>query len=258
MQQRLGPFGPADVSLTLGGLAIPGVVWRRCSSGTRALAAVAPGRLAAGIVAVLQPAGRAAILVRLACGGAGRCRRGSCRIGVARRRGRPRGAAARTGRGRSGFALGQARLHAVAAPILAREGVYAVEGRVVDLAPLPSGERLLLDRVTLGEVAPEATPATIRVNLRRAPADLVPGDRVRLRARLQPPLPPPAAGCVRLRPAGLVRRPGCHRLRARAGRASPGERRRAGRSAIAALRAAIARRIAEDQSGARPAPWRRP
>ena len=42
--------------------------------------------------------------------------------------------------------------------------------------------------------APEATPATIRVNLRGAPADLVPGDRVRLRARLQRPLPPALPG----------------------------------------------------------------
>ena len=40
-----------------------------------------------------------------------------------------------------GFALAQLRLQAVAAPILDRAGVYAVEGRVVDLAPLPAGDR---------------------------------------------------------------------------------------------------------------------
>ena len=84
--------------------------------------------------------------------------------------------------------------NAVAAPILARAGVYAVEGRVVDLAPLPSGERVLLDRVTLDGVAPAATPATLRVNLRRAPAGLTPGDRLRVRARLQRPMGPALPG----------------------------------------------------------------
>ncbi len=93
-----------------------------------------------------------------------------------------------------GFALAQARLHAVAAPVLERARVYAIEGRVIDLSPRPGGDRLLLDRVALAGIAPEATPATIRVNLREAPKGLMPGDRVRLRARLQPPLPPALPG----------------------------------------------------------------
>lgn len=90
----------------------------------------------------------------------------------------------------AGAALGQARLHAVAAPILERPAAYRLEGRIVDLAPLPAGARVLLDQVRLERVPPERTPRTVRVNLRGDPGDLRPGDRVRLLARLQPPMPP--------------------------------------------------------------------
>lgn len=94
----------------------------------------------------------------------------------------------------AGAALAQARLHAVAAPILERPAAYRVQGRIVDLAPLPAGARVLLDQVTLERVPPERTPRTIRVNLRGDPGELRPGDRVRLLARLQPPMPPALPG----------------------------------------------------------------
>ena len=110
-----------------------------------------------------------------------------------------------------GFALGQLRLHAGAAPILPREGVYAVEGRVVDLAPLPSGDRLLLGSANpLGPV--------LRRDARHHPGQSAPGasgprprrPRPAARAAAATPAAAPARR-VRLRPAGLVRRVGCHR-----------------------------------------------
>jgi competence protein ComEC len=194
VQQRLGPFGPVDVSRPLVGWQFQAGLAALLERERARWLLWLPVCLAAGIVLFFNLPGEPPSWcgwLAAALGVAGAAAAGSgWRAGAGVREALLLALAAAS----SGFALGQARLHAVAAPILAREGVYAVEGRVVDLAPLPSGERLLLDRVTLGEVAPEATPATIRVNLRRAPADLVPGDRVRLRARLQRPLPPPLPG----------------------------------------------------------------
>ncbi|HEX6015806.1 MAG TPA: ComEC/Rec2 family competence protein [Geminicoccaceae bacterium] len=60
--------------------------------------------------------------------------------------------------------------------------------------PRPEGDRVVLDQVRLAGVPAEITPVTIRVNLRQAPEGLAPGDRVRLRARLQPPMPPALPG----------------------------------------------------------------
>ena len=147
-----------------------------------------------------------------------------------------------------GFALAQLRLNAVAAPILARAGVFAVEGRVVDLAPLPSGERVLLDRVTLDGVVPEATPATVRVNLRRAPAGLTPGDRIRVRARLQRPMGPALPGAF-----DFARQAWFERLGAVGFSMGAAERQPGGAGgfalALAELRARIAQRITQENPG---------
>lgn len=94
----------------------------------------------------------------------------------------------------AGFALAQYRLHAVAAPILARAGAYEVSGRVVAMEPLQSGDRVLLDDVTLRGVPPATTPEYVRINLRRSPDGLQPGDRLEVRARLQRPLGPTLPG----------------------------------------------------------------
>lgn len=94
----------------------------------------------------------------------------------------------------AGAALAQARLGQVAAPVLERPGTHRVEGRILDLAPFPNGARLLLGELRLERLPAERTPVTIRVNLRGATEPLVPGERVRLPARLQPPLAPAAPG----------------------------------------------------------------
>ena len=226
-----------------------------------------PGRYAGGGAPALAPvaAGRARVRDRRCCSpcprepplwagwlaaGAGL----ACALLAARSwRGAPsvgRGAAAGC-RGRlPGLrAWPKLRLNTVAAPILARAGVYAVEGRVVDLAPLPSGERVLLDRVTLDGVAPEATPATIRVNLRRAPAGLTPGDRIRVRARLQRPMGPALPGGVRFRAAGLVRAAGCGGLLHGRGRAAAAAMPAASRWPWRSCAPAIAQRITAENPG---------
>ncbi len=148
-----------------------------------------------------------------------------------------------------GFALAQTRLQTVAAPILGRSGLYRVEGRVSELTPLPKGARVVLREVTLDGVQPAATPVGIRVNLRRVPAGLVPGERVRLLARLQPPLPPALPGAF-----DFARQAWFERLGAIGFAVGPVERFHddpAGPPpSIATLRATIAARIA----GASPGP----
>jgi competence protein ComEC len=147
-----------------------------------------------------------------------------------------------------GFGLAQVRLHAVAAPILARAGIYAIEARVVDLAPPPRGERVLLDQVTLRGIAPEATPATVRVNLRRAPPGLAPGDRISVRARLQRPMGPTLPGAFDFARQAWFERLGAVGYSLGAAERLPGER-GGFRLAVAELRARIAQRITEENPG---------
>src|SRR5262249_55089590 len=95
----------------------------------------------------------------------------------------------------AGFASATWRAQAVAAPILGwRTGAMEVTGRVVEVAGTPERGRLTLDQVTIPGLAPADTPERIRVSARR-PGDAVgPGDRVALRALLQPPDGPPLPG----------------------------------------------------------------
>jgi competence protein ComEC len=148
-----------------------------------------------------------------------------------------------------GFALAQVRVERVAAPVLDRAGFYRVEGRVADLAPRPEGDRVVLDQVRLAGVPAEITPVTIRVNLRQAPEGLAPGDRVRLRARLQPPLPPALPGAF-----DFARQAWFDRLGAIGFALGRTERLPAGEAggmslAVADLRSLIAGRIADGHPG---------
>jgi competence protein ComEC len=93
----------------------------------------------------------------------------------------------------AGFALAQARLHAVTAPVLERAGTFRAQGVILDLAPFPEGAKVVLGAVSLERLPPERTPLTVRINLRDA-GDLAPGDRIGVLARLQPPLPPSLPG----------------------------------------------------------------
>jgi competence protein ComEC len=95
-----------------------------------------------------------------------------------------------------GFAAVQLRADLVAAPALsARIGWAAVEGRVVRVETLPQGGRILLDRVSIAGVRPEATPGRIRVRtMTTADEAFAPGDLVAVRAELSPPPGPAAPG----------------------------------------------------------------
>ena len=138
--------------------------------------------------------------------------------------------------------------NAVAAPILGRPGLYRIEGRVLELSPLPNGDRIVLGDLSLANVAPEATPARIRVNLRRAPEGLAPGDRVRVLARLQPPLPPALPGAF-----DFARQAWFEQLGAIGFAVGTAERLEGGAGnlglGIAAMRASIAARIASVSPG---------
>jgi competence protein ComEC len=94
----------------------------------------------------------------------------------------------------AGFATAQWRTHAVAAPVLARDfGPGWVSGRVVAVEKLPEGARVLLDRPGLEGIAAAATPARVRLRLRRGDdADV--GAFIRLRAKLSPPAAPAMPG----------------------------------------------------------------
>ena len=87
----------------------------------------------------------------------------------------------------AGFALAQWRTAQVAAPVIERPGTRMLEGRVVLAEPRGGRMRLLLQDLRVEGLAPERTPYRVRISMRRGEPALVPGDRVRLRARLQPP-----------------------------------------------------------------------
>lgn len=94
-----------------------------------------------------------------------------------------------------GFGLAQWRSAQVAAPVVERRlGPVSVEGRVLQVEIRPEGRRVLLEKVTLPGRSPETTPARVRLRIRDGTTDLRPGDRVIVRAILQPPPAPAAPG----------------------------------------------------------------
>ena len=219
-----------------------------------------PVALGTGIAAAVRAARRAAALGRLA-GGRGWARAAwlwSIRAwrGAAARR---RGAAAGAGRRAAlGFALAQA-------AAACRGGADPRAGRASTRSRAGwstwrrcrAASGVLLDGVALAGVAPEATPATIRVNLRRAPAGLRPGDRVRLRARLQPPMGPALPGGFDFARQAWFERLGAVGYRIGPAERLPGE---AGgfALAIAELRARDRPAHRRRRTPARPGPWPRP
>lgn len=92
-----------------------------------------------------------------------------------------------------GCALVWWRAERVAAPVLARPGVFAFTARVERVEPLPARG---LVRLRLAPVAAAELPPVVRVNLPEAavPAGVAPGAMLRLRARLVPPPPPAVPG----------------------------------------------------------------
>lgn len=96
----------------------------------------------------------------------------------------------------AGLSMAQWSSERARAPVLERDyGPRPVEGRVVVLERRAQGPRVTLDRVFAPGLAPEDTPARVRVVLRRDDAEAVAiGQRLRVLARLRPPPPPVLPG----------------------------------------------------------------
>ncbi|WP_416609404.1 ComEC/Rec2 family competence protein [Sphingomonas sp. MJ1 (PH-R8)] len=92
-----------------------------------------------------------------------------------------------------GCALVWWRAERVAAPVLARPGVFALTARVERVEPLPARE---LVRLRLAPVDMPTLPPIVRVNVPQEalPVGAGPGAVLRLRARLVPPPPPAVPG----------------------------------------------------------------
>ncbi|MCB2115138.1 MAG: ComEC/Rec2 family competence protein [Rhodobacteraceae bacterium] len=97
----------------------------------------------------------------------------------------------------AGTVLAAARAHLVTAPVLTFRYYVPVEGRIVDIDRSFSDQiRLTLDRVVLEDVAPDRTPALVRVALHgdQGFIDPRPGLTVILTAHLSPPEGPVEPG----------------------------------------------------------------
>ncbi|MBE9556562.1 MAG: ComEC/Rec2 family competence protein [Proteobacteria bacterium] len=96
--------------------------------------------------------------------------------------------------GAAGFAAAQLRTNLVAVPVLEKSyGPSGVTGRVVRVELRPDGPRVTLEHVSLKGVDEAATPALVRIKLRRG--DVVDiGDRIDVYAKLSPPSAPSAPG----------------------------------------------------------------
>lgn len=96
-----------------------------------------------------------------------------------------------------GAEWGALRSRIVAAPVLTREMMANVEGRVVGLDRSASERpRVLLDQVVIHGLEPGRTPARVRISLDPATplGDVRPGVRLLGYARLSPPAPPAEPG----------------------------------------------------------------
>lgn len=95
-----------------------------------------------------------------------------------------------------GFADAKLRVEAVRAPVLTKTVRNADIAGTVTLVEVkyPRGQRLTIASPTIAGIAPEATPAVVRVRTMSSRSAAKPGDRVRLKATLSPPAKPALPG----------------------------------------------------------------
>ena len=99
-----------------------------------------------------------------------------------------------------GFAAAQLRTAWVAAPQLDSEIRFAeVTGDIRGVELLPAGVRVILEKVTIRDMAAAATPARVRIKLLKATDEIGVGDRIRITSDLQPPSPPAMPGAFDFR-----------------------------------------------------------
>jgi competence protein ComEC len=96
----------------------------------------------------------------------------------------------------AGFSAAQLRTVSAGTPILERPlGPVPVEGRVVEIAPLPeAGGRVLLEDLSIARLAPEETPVRVRLRIAAHLDGIRPGDRITVLAELLAPPGPAAPG----------------------------------------------------------------
>ena len=94
----------------------------------------------------------------------------------------------------AGFATAQLRTLNVEAPVLPRGSVYTVEGTVRMAEPRSNGQRLLLEDLVVERLEQAATPERVRLTIRTVDPPILPGQRITVRARLQPPSGPLVPG----------------------------------------------------------------
>ncbi len=96
----------------------------------------------------------------------------------------------------SGFGIAKLRVEAVRAPVLAK-ALHSVEvtGTVTMVeAKIPRGQRLTISAPTIAGLAPDQTPAVVRIRTMSSKTLAAPGDRIRIRANLSPPAKPALPG----------------------------------------------------------------
>lgn len=93
-----------------------------------------------------------------------------------------------------GFGIAGTRAALVAAPVIERPQTHELEGRVVLIDQAERGLRITLDQLVIGGLDRSRTPHRIRLTLRGVQPAVRPGDRLALRARLQPPMEPSLPG----------------------------------------------------------------
>ncbi|HUK60417.1 MAG TPA: ComEC/Rec2 family competence protein [Stellaceae bacterium] len=154
-----------------------------------------------------------------------------------------------------GFAAAQVQSTLVAAPVLQKRlGPVTVEGRLESVDPLPEGARLVIGRLSIEGLAPEATPARVRVRLRKDDAAAIPGAWLRLTAMLMPPPAPVLPGSFDFERRAWFDRLGAvgYALGAPRWEAPPGEAGAASwRVALQALRAEVSERVRHALPGER-------
>ena len=95
-----------------------------------------------------------------------------------------------------GFAVAKLRVETVRAPVLTKALRNAEITGTVTLVEVkyPRGQRLTIASPSIAGLAPEATPAVVRVRTMSSQSKAKPGDRVRLKANLSPPAKPALPG----------------------------------------------------------------
>jgi competence protein ComEC len=94
----------------------------------------------------------------------------------------------------AGLTVAQVRAHYVAAPVLERRhGPSEIEGRIISVEIRADGTRIVLDRLSIEGVPDARAPATVRIRMREDGGARA-GDRIAVKAVLQPPPPPAAPG----------------------------------------------------------------